>query len=76
MDDELFLRQARGCGKTYNADSSLMAMNKAVRAFQLLGNMRPLSYREQFDFKYLMILRAKYLELKRREFEKYIDVLA
>lgn len=49
-------------------DESLITMNKKIRGFQLLGNSRPLSYREQFDFKYLMILRTKYLELRRKEF--------
>lgn len=49
-------------------DTALIEMNKKVRALQLIGNRRPLSYREQFDLKYLMILRTKYLELRRKEF--------
>ena len=54
-------------------DESLITMNKKVRLLRLIGNRRPLSYREQFDLKYLMIIRTKYLELRRKEFEKYID---
>lgn len=53
-------------------DKSLIEMNKKVRLLQLIGNRRPLSYREQFDLKYLMIVRTKYLALRRKEFEKYI----
>lgn len=49
-------------------DESLIEMNKKVRLLQLIGNRRPLSYREQFDLKYLMIIRTKYLELRRKEF--------
>lgn len=49
-------------------DESLIEMNKKVRLLQLIGNRRPLSYREQFDLKYLMIVRTKYLALRRKEF--------
>lgn len=49
-------------------DTALIEMNKKIRVLQLIGNRRPLSYREQFDLKYLMILRTKYLALRRKEF--------
>lgn len=50
-----------------SVDESLITMNKKVRLLQLIGNRRPLSYREQFDLKYLMIIRTKYLELRIKE---------
>lgn len=57
----------------HSRDESLIEMNKKIRSFQLIGDIRPLSYREQFEYKYSILLRAKYSELKRTEIEKYFD---
>lgn len=58
-------------GQSY--DTSLIEINKKIRSFQLIGDIRPLSYREQFEYKYLILLKTKYSALKRTEIEKYFD---